>query len=990
MGIYNGFTWGTGSAFDSDAGWNRPFGSAADDVFYGEAPRLADSAFPFRATALTYTTAALSWTVPQGDYTSLRVVRNLEGYPETQEDGILVYEWDASSGATLSGVLNDGEAPSPPIASGRFVYYRIWILGTVGWVIAGETFVLIPARHDSILPGGDVLVSAENKLLDLLPRVFTSESQSPIDEVDQGSDLAKFLEGFSFMLDGLLTYADLLLPEDGGRYVSPDIIFVQSLHLGLIPEAYIATKQQRRLIREAIYIYQNKGTASGVGTYIESFTGFAPDVTASPNLVISPQDSSFTGGVGFWRAVGNATVEAINTFPTVPESVEPYATDYEYVGKATINQVGARIVSGNDDPIRKGTPVTAGVPYTLSGYARSDLALGMPVLGYVSWYDQYGSLIRTDPPPTYAQDFQVLPDDEWKKFEFTARAPGTILPLLSYSVTDGIATITFGLLNAFIPGELVAISSNRPEINGQYVIQVPGINTIQVEVDLDDTDAPVPLTGTAIEVTPQFVGPGIPGLDAYPVSGDVTLSQSVGGVGTMTVEFSTAVFNSLNPLSNYLEAGHYLLVQGVSSTVDFGTHKVLSVSDSSAVMTYNDINSYYVVAGTVLEDETGFALRVDPEALATPVTPAVYAGFETVFGAVGTAYVDMIQLSTLDIDQFHEARGVEVFLNASKTNYLPNPSFHPDAVRILTGYSITNGIATLAITVSEELPNVYRPGDVIVVTVAENDISGQYVVQAVGPTVSGTATLFVFTALANTAASVPVTGGVLRPTWNVTAADTDNVLENTLGLVGSGYVLQVDTTPLGLTTVSSTTGIVPSNKFLTASFYGRMPDDTIQANFESVKLTLSVFDASVFLQTGDPEDLIPVVTSTSPAGETEFFTLTTEWQRFSTRVYVPAADPLSVYISVMTIAGLTKGNTIYLDKAQVESSFTPTDYFDGDLGIVRGMVWEGAAHASASHSYPNLAQKTTRLTQELKKYLATNQPYIIEWHGGGLRKSNLY
>jgi hypothetical protein len=988
LGIYNGFSWGTGSAFDSETGVNQPFGSTLDDVRYGESPRLAFSAYPFVATALTYSTASLSWTIPQGDYTSLRIVRSLEGYPETQEDGIIVYEWNESSGDNLAGATVDGEFPNPLIASGRFVYYRVWVLTTTGWLIAGDAITLIPSRHDSTLPNGDLLVSIENKFLDLLPRVFTSESQSPIDEVDPNSDLATFLDGFSFMLDSLLTYADLLLPDEGGRYVSPDIIFVQSLNLGLIPEAYIATKQQRRLIREALYIYQNKGTTGGVGTYVESFTGFAPDISPSPNLMLSPQDSSFTGGVGLWRAVGNATIEAVNTVPTVTEAVEPYATDYEYVGKATINQVGAKIVSGNDDPIRKGTPVSPGVPYKFSGYAQSDVSGGMPVFGYVSWYDQYGSLVRVDPPLTYTQDPQLLPQATWGSFEFTGRAPGTVLPLLNYSVTSGIATITFGTLNAFVPGETVIIDSDDEDINGQYVIQIPGINTITVETDLDDTDGTLPLIGTATEANPVLKGPlgtTDPTTDFFPIAGNITLSQSVGGLGTMSVDFSSAVFSSLNPLSNYLSAGDYFLIQGVSSTVDFGIHKVVSVSDTAAVMTYNDINSLYVASGAVLSGVTGFGLRVDTESAATPVTPAVYAGFETVFGATGTAYVDMIQLSALGVDEFHEARGVEVFLNASKTNYLPNPSFHPDVVRLLTGYSVSNGVATLAIAVNEATPNVFRPGEVIFVTSDDTDINGQYVIQAVGPE-----SLFVFTTLDNTASPVEVTGNVLRPTWNITAVDFNAVPESEAGLVGSGFVLEVDTTALGLTSISSTTGQITSNKFLSASFYGRMPDDTIEANFENVKLTLSIFDAQVFLQTGDPEDLIPIASSTSPAAEAEFFTLTTEWQRFSTRVYVPAAEPLSVYIATMTIAGLTKGNVIYLDKAQLEDSFSPTDYFDGDLGSARGGLWEGSAHASASHFYPNLAQKTTRLTQELKKYLATNQPYVIQWHGGGLRKSNLY
>ena len=877
MGIYNAFEYG-------------------DGVLYGELPRLEFSAYPFKASAITYTSVALNWTIPQGDYVSLRIVRSLDGYPETQEDGVIVYEWNSSSGEVLISDFVDGETPNPPVASGRFVYYRIWVKKQINliWKLAGDAITLVPRRHDSVLPEGDVLVPIENKVLDLLPRVFTSESQSPIDEVDLGSDLAVFLSGFSFMLDSILTYADLLLPDDGGRYVSPDIIFAQSIQLGLVPEAYIATKQQRRLIREALYIYQRKGTTSSVGTFVESLTGFPPDVTASPNLMLTPQDSSFTGGVGFWQPIGNCSIEAVNTVPTVSELTEPLATDYQYVGKVVVNEPGARISTGNDDPIRKGTPVSAGTPYTLSLYAKTDEEGGLPVIGYVTWYDQYGEVIRIDPPLTYTQDPQIIPEGSWGKFEFTGRAPGAVLPLLAYEIDTNVATITFGTLNVFVPGETVYIDGISEEFDGQYIIQNVGINTITLDTDLDD----VPLTtviGTATEASPVLIGPleTTAPEDLYPIAGNVTFGPSVSGIGAMNVEFSSAVFNSFNPLSSYLSPGDYLLIQGVSSTVDYGIHKILSVdTDNSATMTYYDINLLYT-SGGLLTGITGFGKKIDVEAEAPVVPRAVYAGFETVFLAPGTAYVDMIQLATLDIDNFHEARGVEIFLNGIKTNYLTNPCFDPEGIT----------------------------------------------------------------------------------EWTIVANDYDPVEEDEVGLTGNGYVLEVDTTALGLTSISANTGVIPSGKFLSASFYGKTES---AGQTETLAFVVSVIDVTNF------PTVETVATTTVPA------VFTDEWQRFSARVFVEPVPAATVLVANVTIAGVTTGNTIYLDKAQLEDSYAPTDYFDGDLPASYGTVWEGEEHASPSHLYPNLAQKTTRLTQELKKYLATNQPYIITWHGGGLRKSNLY
>ena len=48
---------------------------------------------------------------------------------------------------------------------------------------------------------------------------------------------------------------------------------------------------------------------------------------------------------------------------------------------------------------------------------------------------------------------------------------------------------------------------------------------------------------------------------------------------------------------------------------------------------------------------------------------------EVTFAATGTYYLDMVQFSLATATDFDEARGIDVFLNPSKTNYITNPSF---------------------------------------------------------------------------------------------------------------------------------------------------------------------------------------------------------------------------------------------------------------------------------------------------------------------------
>jgi hypothetical protein len=128
----------------------------------------------------------------------------------------------------------------------------------------------------------------------------------------------------------------------------------------------------------------------------------------------------------------------------------------------------------------------------------------------------------------------------------------------------------------------------------------------------------------------------------------------------------------------------------------------------------------------------------------------------------------------------------------------------------------------------------------------------------------------------------------------------------------------------------------------------------------------------------------PAIVASSPEVPIQ---ITDTWNRFSTTVYVPLSSSNSVVVSA-AVVGPTAGNTIYLDRFQVEDSFKATDYFDGDLPISYGAVWERSdlQHTSPSHLYPNLPVKITRLRQELPKYIPLNSSFLIRWYGGGVAK----
>jgi hypothetical protein len=857
---------------------------------YGQFAKLNYYAEPFISKAVDYTQVQLTWVQPLGqDISELRLLRSNDGFPETPEDGRLIYYWDTyTTDPELTDFL-DGTEPSNPVPSGKFAYYRIWLKTSLGvWRIAGDSYTLVPIKHSSFAPDQTTLVDTKNKLLDILPRVYTSALQSPIDEVDPNSELSKFLDSFAFELDTTLTYADLLLPVNTWQYVSPEILTLQSAQFGIEVEPYVATKQQRKLARNAISIYKNKGTLKGIEAFIESYTGFAPTVTTSPNLVLSTQDSTFTNGVGFWKTVGNATIFPETTIPGVSESVEPYIENNGYVAKITVNQIGSKIVNGEEKPVTQGTPVNPGTAYNFSGYGRSESGT-MNVKGYVTWYDLDGNYIEIDPPRSFVQTPEVIGSSDWERFEFIGRSPGVTETIVSYSITSGVLTFYLESINTMIRGETIVVSGISEDIDGVYQIEGNGVtpetlNQLTVKTTESNTSGLISCNGTLQEANPSF--------EAIPLI--VMGGEIVDGVATVT--FATA---------HGLEEGDKIVIQSLSTAFSFGMHTILSAPTTTTV-TFQIYVPYTPIPNTTLDESfpvtgtpyTGFALQLIPGEIEGIVPEAYYASFELEFTTTGILYLDLLQMAAFDVPEYHQPRAVEIFLNPNKTNFLLNPGFNTTT---------------------------------------------------------------------------------LADTWDITATDhsaedregTDGELEDeSPALIGEGFVLLVDENDGNNAIVETTSAAVNTGRFVTASVYLKAYGSTTGDLTLSLEAIDSADDSSLDL-----------------TSETEI-TLTGSWERYSTTLFIPndSRDTIVVKMSLVSDGDIK----FWLDRAQVEESFRPTDYFSGSdvegEASADGAFWEGDQYESASHLYVNFDQKIDRLRAQLPNYLPTNLSFLIRWYGGGVAK----
>lgn len=351
---------------------------------YGLTPKLAYSVEPMGINVIQFSQVFVTWQLPTGDFTRFRVVRNQNGWPETSEDGVIIYEQNSLDGLTLEGSIaassyTDGEdnPNQTSLNEGRNVYYRVFLYTSDEiWVKAGEISDVVPKNTRAI-----------NKMMDLLPRVLTSSILSPLGVIDEASDLYKFLDGLAFSYEQMLTEIALARPAHNLESSTYNTIPGEVLNVGLTPEPNLPMLRQRALIREAIPLYANKGTTLGIASYAESLTGFAPTVTVSPNLMLTIQDSTFYETTGRWVA-SSATISS--TDEMVPDNSDK-SIDLVYTLKVIAATTSASISLGLNSPITQGIPVNPSTEYVYRANIKCPASGGATLK--IEYYDRDGTVI---------------------------------------------------------------------------------------------------------------------------------------------------------------------------------------------------------------------------------------------------------------------------------------------------------------------------------------------------------------------------------------------------------------------------------------------------------------------------------------------------------------------------------------------------------------------------------------------------------------------
>ena len=580
---------------------------------YGVTPRLAYSVEPMSIETINFTEVYVYWQPPTGTFSKIRLVRNQVGFPETAEDGVIVWEQTltpsqiAQNITSLTNVnktyLFDGEENKTtvqPITPGGQVYYRMFLFTSAKvWVIAGSISDTVPSDHNSSL-----------NFVNALPRVFTSAEQSPLSEVDTTSPLYSFLNGMGFTYDELLTYLDLLLPSHSALQTPTELIPLQTVGLGLTQEPGLPVKNQKKLIREALYMYFRKGTRTAIQTFVEAMTSYPATLTTSQNLLLNVQDSTFYNSVGNWTATNTTTfaaatdqVPSTSVTTTINGLTFNPVIDTQYACKIIATGAGSMTL-GLDNPILKGVPVTPGTTYTLSAQVKSPPSSGS-ITPAISYYDLTGTIIGS----AHAGSAHAA-TNSWSVASVTYAAPAAAQ---SSVATLGTITGGTGYTNGTYTGvTLTTQSGTNPFISPVATVVVSGgaVTNVTITNSGAGVDTTTVLTASSSVLGSGGLGFSVPVATVNPYTSGgtyagITLSWSA--AGTYYVDMvclqsgSSVAYDEARAIDVFLNPNKTNLIKNPSFETNFTDwtstgFPTLSQSTDVTPLAYSGIYSGKIVA----------------------------------------------------------------------------------------------------------------------------------------------------------------------------------------------------------------------------------------------------------------------------------------------------------------------------------------------------------------------------------------------------------
>lgn len=368
------------------------------DEFYGLSTYGTDTLVdfdvaPFRVSSLDYNKIFISWNIPTGDWDLIRLVRNGFGFPVTPDDGDLLFQGTTST--DIRDYTDVGQIPNNAgLIEGRTYYYSIFVRETTTykWVLAGTNLGVSVKDYGTA-----------ELMYEYLPAIYKISNPYVADDnsVEINTDLFNFLQIFAFEHDLFKTTAENIRGRYNPLTLDGRLVPLLLNQFGFAYEKEIGLQQARSLLSNAVKIYSERGSLSGLKTFVTAFTGFNCDVTAPVNLMLDYNNSTFKETIGFWETISNSTLsrgDVTTEDPLVPPYFEvdspsnfPNYTN-GFLKSVTAATGDVVLACGTSAPLTRGIPVQSGKSYVFTVYSRSKTT-ARTITTDLGWYDRFGTFL---------------------------------------------------------------------------------------------------------------------------------------------------------------------------------------------------------------------------------------------------------------------------------------------------------------------------------------------------------------------------------------------------------------------------------------------------------------------------------------------------------------------------------------------------------------------------------------------------------------------
>lgn len=345
------------------------------------------------AVATDYNTIRVSWTpiTPDPADTSptyWKVVKSYLGAVDNPDDGIFV---DGAAYPTFRLNATDVFDVSEPA---REVVYSIWVYNpTDGWIFCGSD--------------NEVFVSDDgtfSKITKWIPRAWLNDVNGLGDatgEATSSNRLPQLLSAYAFQYDSLRSQINVLSKTSDPQFVHTSLLPNLVEDNGFQYEPSLGDTYHATLYSLGDAVVRNKGTLTGIESYVTALTHLDTNVGIGHNLLLDYNDASFEESLGRWSASGQTLVQKLYTSATYPI---PYSYDNQFPlrnkGYASLTTTTTSAVTltlpGNAHSVTEyGIPVKAGIKYLFSGWAKRIGTVSATVSAKIYWYNSIGGLISS-------------------------------------------------------------------------------------------------------------------------------------------------------------------------------------------------------------------------------------------------------------------------------------------------------------------------------------------------------------------------------------------------------------------------------------------------------------------------------------------------------------------------------------------------------------------------------------------------------------------